>query len=49
MDGMLDAGAAGYVLKDLIYEQLIPAIHAVIHNRMYISPDIHCAATEVCS
>ena len=49
VDGMLGAGAAGYVLKDLIYEQLIPAIHAVINNRMYISPEIRCAATEVCS
>ncbi len=46
---MLDAGAVGYVLKDLVYEQLIPAIHAVIDNRMYISPEIHCAVTEVCS
>ena len=49
VEGMLDAGAAGYVLKDLLFEQLIPAIHAVIDNRMYISPEIHCAVTEDCS
>ena len=49
VEGMLGAGAAGYVLKDLIYEQLVPAIHTVVDNRMYISPEIHCTVTEVCS
>ena len=49
VEGMLGAGAAGYVLKDLIYEQLIPAINAVVDNRMYISPEINCAVTEVAS
>jgi len=47
--GMLDAGAAGYVLKDLLYEQLIKAIHTVIDNRMYISPEIHCEGIEACA
>jgi len=49
VEGMLGAGAAGYVLKDLIYEQLVPAIHTVVDNRMYISPEIQCAIAEVCS
>ncbi|MFO7870612.1 MAG: response regulator transcription factor [Kiritimatiellia bacterium] len=33
---VLDAGAAGYVRKDLAYEELIPAITAVSRGEQYI-------------
>ena len=45
---MLDAGAAGYLLKDQVYEELIRAIRSVVADRIYICPDIHCAVTEDC-
>ena len=37
---MLQAGAAGYVLKDCAFEELQVAIHAVLANRVYLSKDI---------
>ncbi len=37
---MLRAGAAGYVLKDSAFEELIQAIHAVLMHRIYISPSV---------
>ena len=46
VEGMLDAGAAGYVLKDLLFEQLIPAIHKVTNEKTYISPEIQCSIAE---
>jgi DNA-binding NarL/FixJ family response regulator len=36
----LDAGAAGYVLKDTSPEQLLYAINAVNHGERYISPRV---------
>ena len=48
VEGMLDAGAAGYLLKDQVYEELIRAIRSVVADRIYICPDIHCAVTEDC-
>jgi DNA-binding NarL/FixJ family response regulator len=49
VEGMLNAGAAGYVLKDLLFEQLIPAIRKVTENQTYISPEIQCSVAEECS
>lgn len=34
----IDAGAAGFVLKRTVVNDLIPAIEAVMHGRLYISP-----------
>lgn len=35
-----DAGAAGYVLKDMAYEELVPAVRAVAAGERYISPRV---------
>lgn len=37
---MLNAGAAGYLLKDCAYEELIQALHTVMANQIYLSPVI---------
>lgn len=37
---VMDAGAAGYVLKDCLYEELIRAVRAVAAQQVYISPGI---------
>ncbi|MBM4136520.1 MAG: response regulator transcription factor [Nitrospira sp.] len=37
---MLNAGASGYILKDAAFSELINAIHAVMANRSYLSPEI---------
>ncbi|MBM4137437.1 MAG: response regulator transcription factor [Nitrospira sp.] len=37
---MLNAGASGYLLKDSAFSELVNAIHAVMTNRSYLSPDI---------
>lgn len=37
---MLNAGVAGYLLKDCAYEELFQAIHTVMANRTYLSPEI---------
>ena len=37
---MLNAGASGYLLKDCAAQELIQAIHTVMKNRSYLSPDI---------
>ena len=41
VEGMLDAGAAGYLLKDQVYEELIQAIRSVVADRIYFCPDIN--------
>ncbi|MDX1433778.1 MAG: response regulator transcription factor [Gammaproteobacteria bacterium] len=38
--GMLQAGAAGYILKDCAAEELALAIQTVVSNRIYVSPGI---------
>ncbi len=38
--GMLEAGAAGYLLKDCAFEELENAIRTVLANRTYLSPSI---------
>ena len=37
VEGMLDAGAAGYLLKESLPEELIQAIYAVMDGQMYLS------------
>ena len=37
---MLNAGVAGYLLKDCAYEELIQAVHTVMANQTYLSPVI---------
>ena len=37
VEGMLDAGAAGYLLKESLPEELVLAIRAVMDNKMYLS------------
>lgn len=34
---MLRAGARGYILKDVAFEELVAAIHTVMQNRVYLS------------
>jgi DNA-binding NarL/FixJ family response regulator len=36
----LQAGAAGYVLKDAAYLELTRAIHSVLHGGVYLSPEV---------
>ena len=40
VDGMLKAGASGYLLKDQAFEELIRAIQTVVDDRIYICPGI---------
>ncbi|MFH1379192.1 MAG: response regulator transcription factor [bacterium] len=56
---ILQSGAAGYILKDCAFEELIQAVHAVLSNQLYMSPKIRnimnnsygglCNNTIVCS
>jgi two-component system response regulator NreC len=43
--GMLRAGASGYLLKDCAFKELAEAIHTVMEDRTYLTPDI----IDVCS
>jgi len=38
--GMLKAGAKAYLLKDCAGDELVKAIHEVLNDRLFISPDI---------
>lgn len=38
---ILEAGAAAYVLRDCIFEELIKALHAVRSNEQYLSPNVN--------
>ena len=40
VESMLQAGAAGYILKDSVPEQLVEAVHAVLKGETYLSPAI---------
>jgi DNA-binding NarL/FixJ family response regulator len=40
VEKMLQAGAAGYILKDSVPEQLVEAVHAVLEGETYLSPAI---------
>ena len=37
---MLDAGASGYVVKDSIVRDLVPAIQSIAAGKRYLSPEI---------
>ena len=40
IDGMLAAGASGYLTKDCAFDELVQSIHAVIDGKIYLSPSI---------
>lgn len=40
VQGMIQAGASGYLLKDCAFEELVNAIQAVIQGNTYLSPGI---------
>lgn len=40
VDGMLAAGACGYILKESAFRELAAAIHAVLAGRVYFSPAV---------
>lgn len=40
IDGMLKAGASGYLLKNCVTMELVTAIHTVIEGHIYLSPQI---------
>lgn len=40
VSGMLEAGAAGYLLKDCAFEELVRAIRSVASDQIYLSPKI---------
>ena len=40
VENMLQAGAAGYILKDSVPEQLVAAVHTVLKGESYLSPAI---------
>ena len=40
VEGMLRAGAAGYLLKDSAFEELIKAIRIVCAGKKYLSPEV---------
>jgi two-component system NarL family response regulator len=44
VEGMLDAGASGYVLKSATVEELRHAIRAVAQGETYLSPELRRAA-----
>ena len=44
VQGMLNAGALGYVLKDCAAEELADAIHAVLAGERYLSSDLQLDA-----
>ena len=45
IEGMFKAGAAGYLLKDAAYEELVRAVRTVVSGRPYLCPTI--AATVI--
>ena len=40
VDGMLTAGACGYLIKSCAFNELVDAIHAVADGKGYISPSV---------
>ena len=40
VEGMLNAGVSGYLLKDSAFEELTNAVRTVMTGRLYLSPDI---------
>ncbi len=48
IEGMLKAGASGYMLKDSAFKELVSAIHTIASNQVYLSPPIASIITEEC-
>ncbi len=46
IEGMLKAGASGYMLKDSAFTELINAIRTLVSNQIYLSPPIASIITE---
>lgn len=46
VQGVLKAGAAGYILKDSAFEELAQAVRAVSNGQMYLSPGIAGVVVE---
>jgi DNA-binding NarL/FixJ family response regulator len=46
VEGMLEAGAAGYLLKDSAFEELARAIRAVVAGQTYLAPDVAGVVVE---
>jgi len=46
VQGMLAAGASGYMLKDSAFEELARAIHVVVANQTYLSPEVAGVVVE---
>ena len=40
VDGMLKAGASGYLLKNCVAQELVTAINTVVEGNVYLSPQI---------
>lgn len=43
---MVRAGMSGYLLKDCVYDELITAVHTIIANNSYLSPQIASVILE---
>lgn len=46
VQGVLKAGAAGYILKDSAFEELAQAVRAVSNGQMYLSPGVAGVVVE---
>ncbi len=46
VEGMLKAGASGFMLKDSAFTELINAIRTLVSNQIYLSPPIASIITE---
>lgn len=44
--GIIRAGAAGYLLKDCAFDELVQAVHTVAGGNSYLSPDISGVVLE---
>jgi len=49
VEGMLKAGARGYVLKDCAFEELARAVRAVARGQAYLSPAVAAVLVENCT
>jgi len=45
---MLEAGAAGYILKESAFEEVLLAIRTIRDNKIYLSPEISGVVVERC-
>lgn len=46
---MIEAGAAGYLVKSRVYVELLDAIHTVLAGRLYLSPAISNVFVKGCA